>query len=215
MDGYGLALFSIVSKCFQDQTVKFLCYIVFCVGSFGHVTRFFHALSFGAWTSSSLFSVPELWSNTLSAYYILLFSTMIAYERMGTSLWNIFLPRATSRNLCRLLGQLAVRLWGWPAGEEYTFEPSQTTEDSIEFTFGEIKSSQKGVHGTASTSNAIAATQLLHARRAQCEVQARRVGYGRLLLQHIPAHSPSVASEPALSRHQILMKYKELISEKW
>ena len=71
---------------------------------------------------------------------------------------------------------LLTRLQAWPA--DATFEPAFTTEESIEFFFGQVKTQKRGSHGTASTANAIQGAQLLHLKRAQKPTQAQTGGFG-------------------------------------
>lgn len=135
--------------------------------------RFFHALVFGSWTASHLFSIKEIWCNTMSAYYVMLLCCMVSHEKKGRELWKIWLPRMTTRNIVRLLGQMVIRIKHWPA--RATFEPRLQGEDAIEFAFGQIKSCKSGCNqGTTNTSNSVLATQLLHTQRARTIVKARR-----------------------------------------
>ena len=129
--------------------------------------RFYNALVFGPWTASPEFSLEELFLNTASGYFVTLFNCMFAHQLRGHKMWNAFLPRATCRNTIRLLGNLLVRVMGFPRDQQMTFEPKYTQEDSIEFFFGRIKCIKRGIHGCANTANAIQSTQLLHLQQSQ------------------------------------------------
>lgn len=77
-----------------------------------------------------------------------------------------------------MVAQLVLRLRTWP--ERAILEPSKCMEDAVEFTFGEIKRARPGASGTASTANAVEATQLLHTQRAMtCTKAGHGLGMSR------------------------------------
>lgn len=133
--------------------------------------RFWHALCFSGWTASKGFHVIEMWQNCLAAYYIGLFLVWSAWQRRGSECWMEWLPRVTTKNVLRMLGNLAVRLQAWPL--DATFEPVLTCEDAIEGMFGQIKHFKRGLHGSCTTANSIQSCQLLHLRQAMKVHQAR------------------------------------------
>lgn len=130
--------------------------------------RFYNALTFSGWTSSTEFTLEEIFCNTMDAYYLTLINTMLEFDDHGPSkMWSYCLPKVTTRNTLRCLGHLLTRIIGWPKHQNFTFEPKFTQEDSIEFFFGRIKTGKRGVHGSATTSNSIQSTQLLHLQEAK------------------------------------------------
>lgn len=136
--------------------------------------RFYESLCFGGWTASGGFNVVQLWQNCMSAYYLTLIMLKDAWTQRGSKCWLAFLPAATTKNMIRLLANLAVRLFSWPCN--VSFEPSKTCEDAIEFFFGQVKTYKRGVAGTSTTANAIQSSQLIHLRQAQIVAQAGAIG---------------------------------------
>ena len=116
----------------------------------------------------------QLWQNCMSAYYLTLIMLKDAWTQRGSKCWLAFLPAATTKNMIRLLANLAVRLFSWPCN--VSFEPSKTCEDAIEFFFGQVKTYKRGVAGTSTTANAIQSSQLIHLRQAQIVAQAGAIG---------------------------------------
>ena len=157
-------------KCFEPCV--FICRILLYFPSdwifnirFATILRFLNALSFSGWTSSRRFSVRQIFENAMTSYYLIVICVMQAWHVHGPKCWKYFFPQATSRNLIKMLGHLIVRVLSWPKG--VCFEPCMTMEDAIEHWFGAVKTCKRGVHGTASTANAIQAAQLLHLQRCQ------------------------------------------------
>ena len=127
--------------------------------------QFWNHITFGGWTSSEAFTVPEMYENCLSAYYLTLINSMISWNIRENKMTLIWLPLQTLKNIVRMLGNLLLRLHGWPL--EAVFEPVYTMENAIEFWFGQVKTFKRGVHGTATTANSIMAAQLLHFKQAK------------------------------------------------
>lgn len=140
-----------------------------------HSPRYWTGLTFSGWLGSRCFSIVEIWQNTFCAYYLTIALSWAQWELRGNKAWSNFLPQTTTRNVLKMLSNLIVRLEGWPLST--TCEPAFCMEDTLEFFFGEIKTCKKGVHGTASTANSIAAAQLLHLRRAGSVPKAWRVDW--------------------------------------
>ena len=90
---------------------------------------------------------------------------MQAWQVQGPKCWLYFFPQLTNRNLIKMLGHLILRVLAWP--KDVCVEPCMTMEDAIEHWFGTAKTCKRGVHGTATTANAIQAAQLLHLQRCQ------------------------------------------------
>lgn len=107
------------------------------------------------------FSVAEMFSNSMSCYYLLLLNLMMARWRHGkTESRKHFLPVRTTNILLQLCAHCAISLRWWP--KNLTWEPRSRTEARCEHHFSSIKRCNSQHMGQPHIAHAIYGTQRHH-----------------------------------------------------